>query len=68
MKKLSKTQQEVYDQMIVGVWYSAYDLHAKLSTLFVLYNRGYIQKSPYQFGDGFFPRINITFCRRVRMT
>lgn len=62
MDKLTKTQQEVFNRMVVGKWYSAYDLKASLATLNALNKKKLVLRAS---GHGylFSPRTSIEFKR-----
>lgn len=62
MSKLTVTQQSTIDRMKPGLWYSAYDLGASLSTMDALVRRGLVERRGVGgLGSSYSPRTGIEF-------
>jgi len=58
-ERLSEIQLKTIEKMEHNKWYSAYDLHVGLNTLWALRRKGYIRRCMPVSGELWFPRSAI---------
>ena len=62
-KKLSKVQLKTFAKMKNNIWYTAYDLGVRLTTLDALYHRNLLSRKS-GLGAYSFPRTNIWYSKK----